>query len=57
MHLFQKLNLAQCARLRAEDHVLESGPRFANEHATAHMWMRHDCCALIHEGTVLNYKW
>ena len=53
MTTFQKLNLANCARMRAEANVLDSGTRFNDEYNTALMWMRHDVVTI--EGTSVGY--
>ena len=53
MSIFQKLNLAQCARMRAEANILEPGTRFNDEYNTAFMWMRHNCVNI--EGTSCSY--
>lgn len=41
MTIFQKLHIANCARQRAYEYVLQDN-RFLNELMTAKLWMRHD---------------
>jgi hypothetical protein len=45
MTMFDKLNLAQCARLRATTHLMD-GDRFHREYQTAHLWMHYKVVSL-----------
>lgn len=40
--LFDRINLADCARRRAQQNVLDA-PRFYAEYMTARLWYKHHC--------------
>ena len=40
--LFDRINLAQCARLRAQEHVCDE-ERFTGEFQTAYAWNKYRC--------------
>jgi hypothetical protein len=41
LSLFDRINLANCAMMRAKQHVLSN--RFDDEYETARMWHRNNC--------------